>query len=159
MIWLFAVLSTVAWGAPEQALKDRVVKALTNRDGGPACEVMRTWGAEDEMASVMRNITETVSMPPWVPMRAAQCVVKDAKNDVRSWSVIEGWMSHKETAGYALLVMQNVDGFEPKRAEVLAELAVKRAVTEPRFGRLVERSMNQSRHIVVVERAKKLPTP
>ena len=157
MIWLFAVLSTFAWGAPEQPLKDRVVKALTLRDGGPACEVMQTWGSDSEVASVMREITETVSMPPWVPMRAAQCVVNDAKTDARSYALIEGWMSDTNTTGFALLVMQNVDRFEANRAQSLAELAVKRAVVEPRFGRLVQRTMDRSRHTAVVEHSKKLP--
>ena len=79
MVWLFAVLSTLAFGAPEQALHEQVVRALSLRDSGPSCETMREWGNGDEVATVMRNVAETVLMPPYVPMRAARCVVKDAK--------------------------------------------------------------------------------
>ena len=159
MIWLLALLSTLAAASPDAALKDRIERALSHRDGGPACEVVAKWGPSEDVAAIMRGITERVTMPPWLPMRAAKCVVLDAVHDTASWSLVEGWMSGENTAGFALVATQNVDRMNELKAVKIADLAVKRSMTDPRFARMVTPHLKGSRHVAVTQRAAQLTAP
>lgn len=157
MIWLLTLLSTATLAAPGGTLQDRILKAFSARDGTPSCEDVAAWASADEVATAMRQITETVTMPPWAPMQAAQCVAQTAASDKESWDLVQRWMVAENTAGFALVVMQNADKLDSAKAKTVATLAVRRAQDDARFSRLVRSSMKASRHAVVVDVAKQLP--
>jgi hypothetical protein len=153
VLWMMLSQGAVAG---ESELSDRIAKAFSHRDGSPSCEVMARWGAPDEVADVYRALSSTVTLPPWLPIRAARCVAESAETDAKSWALVQQWMRAEQTAGLALVVVQSLDAFGSEKAVKLADLAVKRAASEPRFGRLIDRTLQLSRHPAVVKRAQSL---
>jgi hypothetical protein len=159
MIWLWTVVTTLAFAGPATTLEDRIVKAFSARDGAPPCATVQDWGPTEAVATAMREITETVTMPPWAPMRAAECVVLNASTDAKAWSLVQNWMTGEETAGYAMVVVQNLPALTEKRALVVADLAVKRSLNEPRFGRLASTHLRASTYPSVVKFSDQLKQP
>ena len=157
MIWLFTLASGLSMASADDALQTRITKAFSARDNVPSCEVVANWGTTESVSKAMRNITETVAMPPWAPMQAAGCVAQDATADPKSWEMVQGWMVDEKTAGFALVVVQNVDVLDASKARVIAGLALKRAKTDARFSRMVRNPMQASQHSAVVDLATQLP--
>ena len=157
MLFFVLFLSVLAQASPaDDALSHRVTKAFSLRDGAPSCADIQKLGSDEAVRNAVHTVANTVTMPPWVPMRAARCVALNAQSDPASWATIQQWMSNPETAGFALVVMQNVDHFGAEKAERLGELAVQRASADERFARLVRPSMLASKHGAVVKLSARL---
>ena len=158
MVWLWTFLAASVFAGPSAPLQEKVVHAFSARDGAPDCEEINTWAAQDTVQSTMRDIANTVSMPPWVPMKAARCVTIGAAKDPASWRLVESWMLDEDTTGFALVVTQQIESMTETRAVTLAELAVKRSAFDPRFGRMAAHHLSASPHTAVVELSGKLKT-
>ena len=158
MVWFLTVLTASVFAGPAPAFQDKVVHAFSARDGAPDCEAVSTWASGDLVQETMRNITQTVTMPPWVPMKAARCVTIGAKNDAKSRLLVESWMLDKNTTGFALVVTQNLETMSEEWAVTLANLAVKRSTFDPRFGRMATHHLSDSAYVGVVELSGQLKT-
>jgi hypothetical protein len=159
MFWLWTLLTTLTFAGPDASVQDRIVKAFSVRHGAPTCEQVASWAGPDEVSDVMRNITTTVTMPPWVPMKAAQCVIRSASTDPESWALVQRWMTDESTMGFSLVAIQNIDRFDDKKAKKLGQLAVQRSTIEPRFQQLVTPYMKGSKHPSIVDLSKQLEQP
>ena len=157
---LWMVLSTLAWGAPEKVpvvqadeslLVDRLNRAFSMRDNGPTCQEVGDWGQRAEVRDAMIQITAEITMPPWSPMRAANCVASMASTDDVAWRAVRGWMRDPATPGFSLMVLKQLDSFGEPKAIELGEMAMQRASLQPRFARLVRPHLVNSRHEPVAE--------
>lgn len=158
MIWLWTFLAASVLAGPSAPLQEKVVHAFSARDGAPDCEEINTWATQEAVQSTMREITNTITMPPWVPMKAARCVTIGAAKDMESWRLVESWMLGEDTTGFALVATQQIQSMTEARAVTLAELAVKRSAFDPRFGRMATHHLSASSHTAVVELSGKLKT-
>lgn len=158
MIWIILATIMGAWSAPDQ-LASKITHAFSARDGAPSCAQVSSWGETGAVDQALITIADTISMPPWVPMRAAECVSRNALRDPNSMAAVRRWMVAEETAGFALVVLNALDYLESKSALELGNLALTRAKTDPRFGALAKRTLEASKHKQVVELAVSFNTP
>lgn len=158
MVWLWTFLTASVFAGPSAPLQERVVHAFSARDGAPDCEQVSTWDAVEVVQATMRDITESVTMPPWVPMKAAKCILLGAEDDKRSWHMVESWMLDKDTAGFALIATQHLASLSEPHALTVATLAVKRSTFDPRFGRMASSHIAASPHPAVAALASQLTT-
>ena len=86
-------------GLPWVGEADAVLR-LSVRDPAPTCE--QALAGVPEPTAVLRHIVDTVNMPPWVPMRAAACLLRDPSTPTE---VALSWVSHPDKRGLALLVL------------------------------------------------------
>ena len=96
-----------------------LVRMLSRRDG-VECEDLER-GLADPVSSLL-EVTRTIEQPPWVPMRAATCVIE--RHGPESVDVLLNWLSDSTTPGFALLVLQRLDLFEQVIAVKLAKKAL-----------------------------------
>lgn len=82
------------------ASQSEMIRRLSARDQGPTCaevEALSTAPVAD-----LREIVAKVSLPPAVPMRAAECLI--VGHAAEAEADITAWMSGPDTKGLALLV-------------------------------------------------------
>lgn len=100
-MWWIASLG-VAQAAPEQV--ELVVRALSSRDPISCTEVESLTPTPVETLS---SIVDTVPRPSWVPMRAADCLIRGHAADVQPQ--LERWVVAPELKGLGRLVLGSVD--------------------------------------------------
>lgn len=102
--------------APVETGRDALIRALSMRDGEPSCAVVEALVPEPVPALI--EIVETVTLPPMVPMRAANCLL--VGHAEASADALDRWMTSESTRGLAMLVLQRFDSLP---APVAARLA------------------------------------
>jgi hypothetical protein len=109
--------------APAQAADgafDAVVHALSIKDPPPACEQVEAL-APDPVPLLLRVVNE-VERPPWVAMRAADCLVTRHAPSIES--EMTSWMGDRERKGLGLLALGHLDDMEPALATRIASAAM-----------------------------------
>jgi hypothetical protein len=81
-----------------------MVRRLSLRDGSPPCSDVEA-GSADPLQD-LQAIVQHVELPPFVPMRAAECVI--AKGDAAEGELTR-WMTGADTKGLALLLSDRID--------------------------------------------------
>src|SRR5688500_16900831 len=93
-----SLLFGVAEAAPEGL--DAVVHALSMRDP-VSCE--RLEALTPTPVETLLAVVDTVTMPPWAPMRAAACLLEADALDVRDR--LDGWVTEPALKGLGRLVL------------------------------------------------------
>lgn len=70
----------------------------------------------------LRDAAETVTMPPWAPLRAATCLAELAPE--RASAAAVRWVQQPERVGLGLAVLQVEARLSPTDAQALAEAAL-----------------------------------
>lgn len=94
--------SAVAWAAPENV--EAVQHALAMRHPVP-CEELEA--LTPSPVETLLHVVDTVEMPPWAPMRAAQCLIDRHPLEVRS--SLEIWVVEPALKGLGRLVLGALD--------------------------------------------------
>jgi hypothetical protein len=105
--------------APAEKSRDAMILALSVRDPEPRCEdveAMAPSPLDDWRAMV------ATTMPPWLPMRAATCLITQHPAEARADFVT--WVTTPEDKGLALLVLDHLDALPPDVATEVAKAAV-----------------------------------
>ncbi len=125
--------------APAPAAKGReaMIAALAVRDPEPSCEAVEL--LVDDPAAELIAVIDEVQMPPWVPMRAADCAL--ARHGAQVGDRAVRWVSEPEYEGLGILVINHLDDLP----EPLAVDAVAAALRGPRAEH-VRRIAGHSRH-------------
>ena len=139
-------LVTAAHAEPQNL--EEVVRLLSMRDPVP-CE--RIEAATPTPSETLLHVVDTVSMPPWAPMLAAECLIERRPLEIRDR--LDRWVTDPELKGLGRLVLTGLDrlpsevavpvarkalaeGPEPElaRARILAAASaeVRAVATEPR---------------------------
>jgi hypothetical protein len=110
-MFLMLVLSAEAAPLPADAL----VRALSTRDPIACTQLeasLETW----------RAVAQADAGPPWVPMRAAQCLLELHAEAVRS--DLLSWVTDAATQGLGLLVLSQLDRLPAELALEVASRAL-----------------------------------
>ena len=102
----------------------------TGAEAAPFDDVVRTLSARDPVAcsrvdasvDTLRQVVDTVSMPPWVPMRAAQCLVEGHAAEIEA--DLTRWVVDPADKGLGLLVLAEIDRLPTDLAVRIATKAV-----------------------------------
>ena len=81
------------------ASQQQIYRALSVRDPVPTCETIEAMSATP--VADLLFVVDHASQPPWVGMRAAQCLVKRHSPEIQPQ--LEDWVSQEATRGLALL--------------------------------------------------------
>lgn len=121
VVAMVAAASTASAGdrAVDPTELDLVVHALSARDG-VACEAVEALTSTPVDALV--TVVDTVKMPAYAPMRAADCLVTRHPLDVRA--EMERWVVAPELAGLGRLVLGRIDTLPTDLAVPLVRLAI-----------------------------------
>lgn len=106
--------AALAW-TPTEA-EQKLVAALSARDGAPPCAVVEAL-VPDPVVSLGR-VVDNVKMPPWAPMHAATCLIERHAEAVEP--DLERWVTEPGMRGLAKLVFNRLAIIESERAVRLA---------------------------------------
>ena len=120
-----ALFSSLALAAdepiwPENSPEARVYKALLPRDLVLDCKALTD--TLHEPAATLNKIVEHTTMPPWVPMRAASCMLDALLPE--SLPYVESWLQNPEHTGLAKMVKRRLDHLPPTAAIPLKKAAI-----------------------------------
>ena len=124
----------VAW-APTAA-EAALVQALSLRDGSPPCRELEAL-VPAPVAS-LQAVVHHVTMPPWVGMRAASCLITGHATETRP--ALELWVTDPELRGLGILVLGSLDTMPVELATDLATRAIQRGADPADARRRVARS-------------------
>lgn len=98
----------------------KVYSSLLPREMQTSCATL----TEDleSPAKTLNRIVETVTMPPWVPMRAATCMLDEHLDEAIPF--VQDWLRNTETAGLAKLVQRRIDRMPTLAAEPIQKTAL-----------------------------------
>ena len=96
------------------------VELLSLRDPVPCASLGAT---TPELKADLLGLAQGDQMPPWVPMRAAECVLSLYATDITLKDTLLPWMTDPERAGLALLVLDHIDLLPLESATPLAAAA------------------------------------
>ncbi len=100
----------------EQAVYD----ALLGRDSSPSCDELASLTLDP--VGTYRVLIEHATMPPWVGVRAADCLVSE--HSVAAREDIAAWVQDPELLGLALIALGGLDKMDPEVALDTARLAL-----------------------------------
>jgi len=103
------------------ARRESLRRALMTRDQAPACTQLLQMS--DALISDLQWLMDHVKAPPWVGVRAAQCILQ-LQGDKEVQRVI-GWVQDPAKAGLALLVLGELDMLTEESALQIAQAAMK----------------------------------
>ena len=99
---------------------DATVHALSIKDPPPACEQIEAL-SPDPVALLLRVVDE-IERPPWVAMRAADCLVTRHAPAIEAEMTI--WMGDSQKKGLGFLALGHLDAMEPALATRIASAAM-----------------------------------
>lgn len=99
-----ATAGTAAEWTPS-AEETAVYRALSMRDGSPPCEEVEAL-ASDPVATLI-SFAEHATMPPWVGVRAARCLV--TRHAEAAKTTLSAWVVDPEKRGFAFLIADELD--------------------------------------------------
>ncbi len=114
MMWWWTV--GAAFAGPEL---DAVVRALSSRDP-VSCETVEALTPTPR--ETLLEVVEQVSMPPWAPMKAADCLVRNHPLDVIPQ--MEAWVTDPNLLGLGRLVLGRIDQMPVEAALPVARKAL-----------------------------------
>lgn len=123
-MWIFLKLSLAAdpaVAATTPASPANLGQALAARDG-VGCAGLGV--ADSALRDGLIAHTDPTLMPPWVPVRAAGCLIELFPADPVTLSTVTPWMTDPGAAGLALVVAQQIDRFPAADAAKLAVAAM-----------------------------------
>ena len=97
-----------------------MARALQARDAAPACDELEALSSEPETALIA--VIEHVTMPPYVGIRAATCLIDGASIELTPTLV--RWVSDPNTAGLATLVLTEIAALPVEVAHPIAAAAL-----------------------------------
>lgn len=121
---IFLILASLPLGATAVAAErehdEAVHRALSVRHGAPDCAEIEA--LTPTPVETLLRMVEQVQAPPWVPMRAAECLATRYATEVRPQ--LEQWVTRPDTRGLGRLVLDRLDALPPPLARDLATLAL-----------------------------------
>jgi hypothetical protein len=96
------LLASIALAAPENV--GEVVRALSYRHPVACAEIEHLTATP---VDTLQHVVATVELPPWAPMRAAECLVRGHAAEVQS--SIETWVTDPALTGLGRLVLGDLD--------------------------------------------------
>jgi hypothetical protein len=99
---------------------DAMVHALSIKDPPPPCEQVEAL-ATDPVPLLLRVVDE-IQRPPWVAMRAADCLVTRHASSIEAEMTI--WMGASQKKGLGFLALAHLDAMEPALATRIASAAM-----------------------------------
>jgi hypothetical protein len=99
---------------------DAMVHAWSIKDPAPACEQVEALAPDP--VTVMRRIVGEVAYPPWVAIRAADCLV--TRHGAQIESDMTSWMADPHRKGLGLVALDHLDEMEPALAARVASAAM-----------------------------------
>lgn len=110
-------LVTAAMAEPQNL--DTVVQALSMRDP-VTCEQVEA--LTPTPTETLLAVVDTVTMPPWAPMQAADCLVKGHAVEIRDR--LDAWVTAPELKGLGRLVLNGLDRMPVEVAVPVARKAL-----------------------------------
>jgi len=103
------------------ARRDRLRRMLSVRDHAPACATLTP--GSDRLVEDLQWLMDHITAPPWVGVRAAQCIIElHAETEVKR---IEGWVQDSGKPGLILVVLGALNQVSPQTARTIAQAALK----------------------------------
>jgi hypothetical protein len=118
----FILCITVALAAPSQAdvsSDARVRAALSQRHMSVSCRELATW--VDDPAALFAHIADTTEAPPWMPLRAAGCLMSYPD---QARPLVETWVADPKRAGLADVALTSLDQWPQELATPVAREAL-----------------------------------
>ena len=97
----------------------QVHQALSQRDPGD-CTLVE--GLTATPVTTLLEVVEHATMPPWAPIRAAECLVRGHGAQVRVQMLT--WIRDPESRGLAAVVYRNIDQLPPDLSVEMATAAL-----------------------------------
>lgn len=113
--WAIWGLIGVAQATPDAS----VVRALSGRDA-VSCATIEALVPDARAA--LEEVVDTVQMPPWAPMRAAQCLIDGHAAEVQPR--LEAWVTDPALKGLGRLVLGSLDRLPVAVAVPVAQKAL-----------------------------------
>ncbi len=114
----------------EEALA--VYRALSVRDPEPDCADIDTLSPTP--LQTLLDVIDRASMPPWVPMRAANCVLQ--RHGAEAQDTLQGWVADDKARGLAILVFDGIDALPEDVALPVAQAGLAGPWSEDAASRL-----------------------
>ncbi len=124
-----------------------LVQSLSARHAAPPCATLTA--TAEELAEVVTN----VAMPPWVPMRAATCLVEQHAEGSESHFL--SWVTEPEKLGLGRLLLRRLDGLP----DALALRIVQAGIEGPLRDEVIQTASQDPRPEVQQHAASALGTP
>ena len=116
---MIVLLLLVSARAADDAF-DAMVHALSIKDPPPPCEQVEAL-ATDPVPLLLRAVNE-IQRPPWVAMRAADCLVTRHAPAIEA--EMTSWMGDSHRKGLGFLALGHLDEMEPALATRIATAAM-----------------------------------
>jgi len=97
-----------------------LVRALSPRESPVACAALG--GVSSDLAGDLAWVADHVTAPPWVGMRAGECLLRDHADT--AGPVLRAWVTERESRGLAWLVLDRLDTLPRALALELARAAI-----------------------------------
>lgn len=136
-----AMADDYTFSAEEQAVYD----ALLRRDGAPTCDELA--GMTLDPVGTYRVMIEHAVMPPWVGVRAADCLVTE--HSVAAREDLEAWVQDPELLGLALIALNGLDKMDHEVAMGVARAALEGPLAEQAGDRILKSMDDEIRGLVV----------
>lgn len=99
---------------------DATVHALSIKDPPPTCE--RIEALSPEPVALLLRVVDEIERPPWVAMRAADCLVTRHAPAIEA--EMKTWMGDSRKKGLGFLALGHLDTMEPALATRIATAAM-----------------------------------
>ena len=118
---LFLMLASLAHAVPTPSTSQTALyNAMKMRENAPDCSELKQYS--DTVADDLLWLMDNANQPPWVGIRAAQCILTD--HAVEKARVIDGWVVDPDRRGLAILALGMLDTLPEPVALRLAKKAL-----------------------------------
>jgi len=122
---LLLMMATAAMGTPPAELsptasQSALYDALKIRDSAPSCESLKAMS--EDVATDLIWLVDNATQPPWVGIRAAQCVIRE-HHEAKA-TVIQTWVTRADRRGLAILTFGLLDELPAPQAKSLQSTAL-----------------------------------
>ena len=131
--------------AEERAVYD----AFLSRDASPTCAEVEA--LTETPAETLQVIVREAAQPPWVAIRAADCLIRN--HSVAVEDELKAWVTDPDLLGLALLALGTLDEMEPAVALSVADAAIKGPLKEQAGERILKSESEQIRAIAELPEA------
>lgn len=100
MLWLLATLHA------ETPREEEVYRRLSLREGF-SCDTLGT--VDRELRDILLGNSAPTLMPPAVPVRATECLVRQYGEDPEVLAQMQSWIADPSRAGDAMVVLESID--------------------------------------------------
>lgn len=130
---------------PGESVADAVERAMVSR-GQPDCGAVLALGPSETVRDALVSNT-TRSMPPWAPLRAAECLADLSATDDVALAQVQRLVALPDQPGFALAIVPHLDAIPEARAVELARAALSNP--SPALKTRLPRSLGTSTHAAV----------